>query len=72
MSKFEIEWTAAHYENEDDPDFYNYAEGANVKLDGNPFLSLVPCVGLTTCESWREDEVYLEILKKLGYEVEIK
>ena len=48
------------------------ADGAIVKLNGEPFLNLAPYAGCFDRSDYPEGEVYLRILSKLGYEVDFE
>ena len=44
------------------------ALGARVAVDGAPCLSLVPRASCTAPVSWTEEEVYVAVLKELGFD----
>ena len=50
----------------------HYADGAIVKLNGEPFLNLTPLASCFGGDDYPEGEVYLRILSKLGYEVDFE
>jgi len=48
----------------------SFATGARVFADGTVFLDLEPVAHCFDGKNWTEEDVYREILRKLGHEVE--
>lgn len=48
----------------------SWASGAKVFLDGEEILSLEPIAHCYAGSNWDRDDVYYELIKKLGYTVE--
>jgi hypothetical protein len=48
---------------------FNYADGAEVTLDGEPLLELTPVAACYGGAHWSEADVYRKIIEKLGYQV---
>jgi len=65
MKKLHIKWL---YDNNDcETCGPSYAEGATVTLDNKVLLSNIPIAHCCGGSNWSRDQIYQEILEKLGY-----
>jgi hypothetical protein len=68
MSKIRIEWTSDNYDCETCGG--SWAEGARVYKDGEVWLDLEPLAHCFGGANYPTNEVYNQILRALGHEVE--
>lgn len=70
MKTIKIKWLVDEYDCSHEGCSGGWAEGAKVTLNGEPFLELIPVAHCFGGDSWTNEQVFEEILKKLGYNVE--